>query len=61
MDILRWGYEDKGNFTTKEAYNIIIKEHIVKDGLWSKVWDPPTDRKFPPFFGSFVKINPYMG
>lgn len=40
MDILRWGYEEKGTFTTREAYNIIIKEHIVKDPLWNKVWDP---------------------
>jgi len=39
MDILRWGYEEKGTFTTKEAYNIIIKEHIIKDALWSKIWD----------------------
>eukprot|EP00253_Pinus_taeda_P024630 PITA_24630 len=36
-DILRWGYEEKGTFTTQEAYNIIIKEHIVKDPLWNKV------------------------
>ena len=39
-DILRWGYEEKGTFTTREAYNIIIKEHLVKGPLWSKVWDP---------------------
>lgn len=39
-DILRWGYEERGTFTTREAYNLIIKEHMVKDPLWSKVWDP---------------------
>lgn len=39
-DILRWGYGEKVIFTTKEAYNIIVKEHMVKDNLWSKVWDP---------------------
>lgn len=39
-DILRWGYEEKGTFNTKEAYNIIIKDHLVKDPIWSKVWDP---------------------
>lgn len=38
-DVLRWGYGEKGVFSTKEAYNIIIKEHMVKDNLWRKVWD----------------------
>lgn len=36
-DILRWGYEEKGTFTTREAYNIIIKERIIKDTLWDKI------------------------
>lgn len=36
-DILRLGYEETGTFTTKEAYNIIIKEQMVKDPLWSNV------------------------
>ena len=49
MDILRWGYEEKGTLTTKEAYNIILKECIVKDGLWSKVWDPPNWPKVSTF------------
>jgi len=39
MDILRWGYEDKGIFTTKEAYNIIIQEQINRDNLWERIWD----------------------
>lgn len=39
-DILRWGYEEKGTFNNGEAYNLIIKEHLVKDPIWSKVWDP---------------------
>jgi len=39
-DTLRWGYGEKGVFSTKEAYKIIIQEHMVKDNLWSKVWDP---------------------
>jgi len=39
MDILRWGYEEKGTFTTREAYNVIIKERIIKDVLWNKIWD----------------------
>lgn len=38
QDILRWGHEEKGIFTTKEAYNIIIQEQIHKDGMWEKVW-----------------------
>lgn len=39
-DILRWGYEEKGTYSTREAYNILIKEHMVLDSLWSKIWDP---------------------
>lgn len=38
-EILRWGYEEKGSFTTKEAYNLIMKENMVKNPIWSKVWD----------------------
>eukprot|EP00253_Pinus_taeda_P001854 PITA_01854 len=48
-DILRWGYEETGTFTTKEAYNIIIKEHMVKDPLWSKVRDPSNWPKISTF------------
>lgn len=39
-DIIRWGYEARGTFTTKEAYNLIIRNQIVKDPLWNKVWTP---------------------
>lgn len=39
-DILRRGYEERGTFTMREAYNILIKTNIVKDPLWSKIWDP---------------------
>eukprot|EP00253_Pinus_taeda_P029767 PITA_29767 len=41
MDTLRLGYEEKGTFTTKEAYRIIIKDIIIKDKLWDKIWNPP--------------------
>eukprot|EP00253_Pinus_taeda_P011612 PITA_11612 len=40
-DKLRWGYEEKGTFTTKEAYNIILKDRLIKDKLWEKIWNPP--------------------
>ena len=36
--MLRWGYEEKGTFSTKEAYNIIIKDRITKDKLWDQIW-----------------------
>eukprot|EP00253_Pinus_taeda_P009939 PITA_09939 len=39
MDILRWGYEEKGIFTTQEAYKLIIKDRVVKDKLWDKIWN----------------------
>lgn len=39
MDILRWGYEEKGIFTSQEAYKIIIKERMVKDKLWNNIWN----------------------
>ena len=40
-DIIIWGYEARGTFTTHEEYNIIIRNHTVKDPLWNKFW-PPT-------------------
>lgn len=40
-DILRWGYEEKGTFTSKEAYRIIIQDKVTKDSLWDKIWSPP--------------------
>eukprot|EP00253_Pinus_taeda_P034194 PITA_34194 len=39
MDILRWRYEEKGIFTTQEAYKLIIKDRVVKDKLWDKIWN----------------------
>eukprot|EP00253_Pinus_taeda_P002134 PITA_02134 len=48
-DILRWGYEEKGTFTTREAYHIIVKEHTIKDPLWNKIWDPKIWLKFLTF------------
>jgi len=41
MDALRWGYEEKGTFTTREAYQIIIKDTSHKDKIWDKIWQPP--------------------
>lgn len=41
MDTLRWGYEEKGTFTTKEAYKIIIGNRVSKDKLWDNIWNPP--------------------
>jgi len=39
-DKLRWGYEEKGTYTTKEAYLLILKDQLIKDKLWEKVWSP---------------------
>jgi len=39
-DVLRWGYEARGMFTTHEAYNIIIKGYAFKDPLWTTIWAP---------------------
>ena len=41
IDALRWGYEEKGTFTTREAYQIIIKDTSHKDKIWDKIWQPP--------------------
>lgn len=38
MDILRWGYEEKGIFTAKEAYKIIIQDRLNKDKIWEFIW-----------------------
>eukprot|EP00253_Pinus_taeda_P025653 PITA_25653 len=39
QDQLRWGYEEKGNYSTKEAYNIIIQDKITKEKLWNQIWN----------------------
>eukprot|EP00253_Pinus_taeda_P012157 PITA_12157 len=49
QDKLRWGYEEKGTYTTKEAYHIIIKDQLTKDKLWEKIWSPPIWPKISTF------------
>eukprot|EP00253_Pinus_taeda_P027174 PITA_27174 len=48
-DKLRWGYEEKGIFTAKEAYKIILKDRLTKDKVWEKIWDPPIWPKISTF------------
>eukprot|EP00253_Pinus_taeda_P015289 PITA_15289 len=38
-DVLRWGYEERGTYSTKEADNLLIKDHSRPDKIWSKIWD----------------------
>eukprot|EP00253_Pinus_taeda_P007163 PITA_07163 len=40
QDKLSWGYEEKGTYTTKEAYLITLKDQLTKDKLWEKIWNP---------------------
>eukprot|EP00253_Pinus_taeda_P024017 PITA_24017 len=49
QDKLRWGYEEKGTFTTKEAYHFILKDQLIKDKLWEKIWNPPIWPKISTF------------
>eukprot|EP00253_Pinus_taeda_P020669 PITA_20669 len=49
QDKLRWGYEEKGTYTTKEAYLITLKDHLTKDKLWEKIWNPPIWPKISTF------------
>jgi len=39
-DIIRWGYNACGIFTTQEACKPIVGNQTVKDPLWDKVWFP---------------------
>eukprot|EP00253_Pinus_taeda_P035518 PITA_35518 len=48
-DKLRWGYEEKGIFTAKEAYKIILKDRLTKNKVWEKIWDPPIWPKISTF------------
>eukprot|EP00253_Pinus_taeda_P009198 PITA_09198 len=48
-DTLRWGYAEKGTFTSTEAYHIIIKGHYIKDKIWEKIWKPPIWPKISTF------------
>eukprot|EP00253_Pinus_taeda_P017913 PITA_17913 len=48
-DKLGWGYEEKGTFTTKEAYQIILKGKFTKDKLWERIWSTPIWLKISTF------------
>lgn len=45
-DKLRWGYEEKGIFTAKEAYKIILKDRLTKKKVWEKYGICQYGRKF---------------
>eukprot|EP00253_Pinus_taeda_P029276 PITA_29276 len=49
QDKLRWGYEEKGTYATKEAYHIILKDQLTKDKLWEKIWSTPIWPKISTF------------
>lgn len=49
-DILRWGYQPKGAFTTSEAYKIICNTLAPQDPIWSKIWG----------FGTWPKISYFL-
>ena len=38
-DILRWGYNQKGTFSIKEAYDIRSSNGEAKDLVWKKIWE----------------------
>eukprot|EP00253_Pinus_taeda_P036591 PITA_36591 len=48
-DSLRWGYAEKGTFTSTEAYHIIIKGKYIKDKIWERIWQPPIWPKISTF------------
>eukprot|EP00253_Pinus_taeda_P008598 PITA_08598 len=48
-DSLRWGYAEKGTFTSTEAYHIIIKGKFIKDKIWERIWQPPIWPKISTF------------
>eukprot|EP00253_Pinus_taeda_P028410 PITA_28410 len=48
-DSLRWGYAEKGTFTSIEAYHIIIKGNYIKDKIWERIWQPPIWLKISTF------------
>lgn len=39
VDILRWEFEERGTFTTREAYKIITKDMTIKYTLWEQIWN----------------------
>eukprot|EP00253_Pinus_taeda_P026927 PITA_26927 len=48
-DSLKWGYAEKGSFTSTEAYHIIIKGKFIKDKIWERIWQPPIWPKISTF------------
>ena len=38
LDILRWGYTDRGSFSIKESYNIRLGNHVEDDRIWKMIW-----------------------
>lgn len=49
-DILRWGYQPKGTYTTAEAYKLVCNLPTSPDTLWSKIWG----------LGSWPKISYFL-
>ena len=42
-DILRWGHEPKGNYTTKEDYHLLVHNgDNMQDPNWNKIWSLKT-------------------
>jgi len=37
-DILRWGYQPKGTYTTSESYKLVGNYTAPSDPIWSKIW-----------------------
>ena len=54
-DILCWGYDEKGAFSIKEAYNIKIRSNEEGDELWRKIWVTKLWPKVPTFSWLVVK------
>ena len=49
-DILRWGHEPKGTFTTKESYHLLVHNgDNPQDPNWNKIWSLKTWSKIHTF------------
>ena len=38
LDILRWGYTNRGSIIIEEAYNIRLGNHEEDERIWKKKW-----------------------
>eukprot|EP00253_Pinus_taeda_P018592 PITA_18592 len=48
-DVMRWGYTPRGNYTTKEAYKLMLQTQELVDPAWTRLWTTRISPKISTF------------